>query len=106
MHPLVKILFWVTLKVLLAAFGLIYLGLVGMTYRTVGPSYPLRISLGDPARSAERFLVWLGVRTSAALVRAGRATLTALFEASAEVGDWYFRRRGLDARSGFHSRLL
>ncbi len=57
MHPLVKILFWVTLKVLLAAFGLIYLGLVGMTYRTVGPSYPLRISLGDPARSAERVLV-------------------------------------------------
>ncbi len=61
MLPMVKILFWITLKLLLVAFGAIYLGLVGVTYRTDGPCFPLRTNRGDPARSAERFLVWFGV---------------------------------------------
>jgi len=41
------------------AGGVLYFGLVLMAYRTDGPSAPLTLDLSDPARSAERLLVWL-----------------------------------------------
>ncbi len=102
----VVLLFSVILTLLLVAFGLLYLGLVGMTYRTDGAGTPLRIDLGDPVRSAERFLVWSGVKAVAAFLRSARAVLDALFEASAEIGDWYLRRRGRNTQSELLSRFL
>ena len=96
MHSMVELLFWVTVKTSAAVFLGLYLRLVAMTYRTEGPAFHFRVTLADPIRSAKRLLVWLGVKAEAALLRVGTATLDALFEASAEVGEWYVHRRGLD----------
>ncbi len=106
MAPTLQVLFVGTLKLVLVAFGVLYCGLVLMTYRTDGPRYPLKIEVGDPARSAERFLVWLGVRTVATVLSAAKATLDVLSEASAEVGEWYIRRRSVEVQSEFRSRFL
>jgi hypothetical protein len=93
---MVEMLFWTTVKIFAAVSLVLYLRLVAMTYRTEGPAFHFRVTLADPIRSAKRLLVWLGVKAEAALLRIGTATLDALFEASAEVGEWYVHQRGLD----------
>lgn len=106
MASLIGILFWATLKLLLVASALLYAGLVLMAYRTDGPRYQLRLDWLDPARSAERLLVWLGVKVVAAVLRAGRSALEILSEAAAEVGEWFIRRRGGQAEALYRSRFL
>lgn len=106
MASTVEIAFWVTMKLVLIALGILYSGLVLMAYRTEGPRYQLRLDWQGPARSAQQLLVWLGVKVLAALVYAGRAALEVLSEASAEVGEWYLRRRGGEAEATFRSRFL
>lgn len=106
MLSFLSILFWATLKLLAVVLGGVYMGLVLMTFRTDGPRYQARFDLGAPARSLERFLVWLGVMFLAASTRAGLSLLTILSEASAEVGEWYLRQRGVEAHSEFRSRYL
>lgn len=106
MAALLKVLFFGVLKLLLIAFGLLYVGMVLMAYRTDGPRFPLRIDFTDPARSAERFLVWIGVRALDATLRAARATVDALSEASAEVGEWFVHRSGVEVQSKYRSRFL
>lgn len=96
MHSTVEVLFWVTVKLFAVVSLGLYLRLVRMTYRTEGPAFHFRVTLADPIRSAKRVLIWLGVKAEAVLLRVGTATLNALFEASAEVGEWYVHRRGLD----------
>jgi len=83
------------LKSLWIAMGLLYSTLVLTAYRMDGPLYRPRMALDEPIRSSERFVVWLGVRAAARLVRAVRATLETFFEASADVGEWYRQRRAL-----------
>jgi hypothetical protein len=81
------------LKLLMVAGVALYAGLVLMSYRTDGPHSPLRLELSDPARSAERLTVWLGVRALAIALRAATGLFTTLSEASAEVGEWFIDRR-------------
>ncbi len=106
MLPILEIVFWAVVKFLLAAFGILYAGLVLMGYRTEGDRYRLRLDEQDPVGSAEQLLVWLGVRAMAAIVCVGRTTLEMLSEASAEVGEWYIRRRGGEVEASFRSRFL
>ena len=106
MLVLLSILVLGFLKLLLVAFGILYAGLILMAYVTVGPHYALKVDLGDPARTAESFLVWLGVKAVALILRAGGAVLGTLSEASAEVGEWVISRRGVEAQARFRSRFL
>ncbi len=74
------------------AGGILYAGLVLMSYRTEGPHYRVRFDSKDPARSAQRLLVWLGVKALAFVMRVGIPILGMLSEASAVVGEWFLRR--------------
>lgn len=93
-------------KIALVAGGVLYFGLVLMAYRTDGPSAPLTLDLSDPARSAERLLVWLGVRALDLSVKTSRALINALAEASAEVGEWFLRRRHPEVQASVRSRFM
>jgi hypothetical protein len=93
-------------KLLLVGAGILYIGLVLMTYRIEGPRSQLRLEAGDPARSAENLLVWLGVRALAAVGYVGKAAFEVLSETSAEVGEWYIRRRGTEVTAAHRSRYL
>lgn len=94
MPSILGIVFWGILKFLLVALGIVYSGLVLMAYRTAGPRCQLRLDWQHPTRAAQQLLVWLGVKILAASVVVGRTALEMLSEASAEVGEWYLRRRG------------
>lgn len=78
----------------IAATGVLYLCLVLDTYRREGRDFRLRVSWRDPARSGLYFSVWLGLHVLDFTVRLARSALDILTEASAEVGEWYLRRRG------------
>jgi hypothetical protein len=90
----------------LGLFGIIYLGLVLMTYTIFGPSYQLVLDIEAPVRSIERLLIWIGVRILHAGVRILRASLDLLSDASAEVGDWFVRRAGRNVQAAYRSRFL
>jgi hypothetical protein len=75
----------------LASAG-VYAGLVALGYATEGPEYHFRFDLRKPVRSTERLLVGLGVRLMGAIVRLAKSALENLFEASAEIGEWFVRR--------------
>jgi hypothetical protein len=77
-----------------SAAALLYLGLVLAVYRHEGRAFRMRWALRDPSRSALYLLVWLGVRVVDALDRFFRRTFDILYDASADVGEWYLRRRG------------
>ncbi len=90
----------VSLESFWIAVGLLYLALVLTAYRMDGPFYRPRMALDEPVRSSGRFVVWLGVRAVARLVRTTRAALETFFEASADVGEWYLHRRALSRVQG------
>ena len=94
------------LKLLLVAGVAVYAGLVFMSYRTDGPRGRLKLELFDPARSAERLLVWLGVQAVAAVVRVAKGLFNMLSEASAEVGEWFIRRRNAEVQASVRSRFM
>lgn len=94
------------LSLLIVAVVVVYTGLVLMTYSTDGPRFRVRPRLADPLRSLERLLLWFGVKTLALVIRALRAPLAVLSEASAEVGEWFVARRGEEAQAGFRSHVL
>ena len=94
------------LKLAILAGGVLYAGLVLMSYRTDGPHYRLRVNLRDPARSAERLLVWLGVKALRTVVRLAVLTFGMLSEASAEVGEWFLSRRAPETQAAVRSRFL
>jgi hypothetical protein len=87
----------------LIAVGLLFLRLIAMARRTEGP-HSLRTDGGYAVRSVGVLLVWLGAMAIAAFVRVGQAVLGTLYEASADVGEWYVRRRGLDLGSDSRAR--
>ena len=106
MFLVLQVVFWTVLKFMLAALAFLYAGLVLMAYRTEGPRFQLRADWQGPFRSAPQLLVWLGVRALAAIIRIGSGTWDMLSEASADLGEWYVRRRGPEAVAIFRSRFL
>ena len=57
------------LKLALLAGAALYAGLVLMSYLTDGPHLRPRVDWRDPAHSAERLAVWLGVKALTLAVR-------------------------------------
>jgi hypothetical protein len=81
------------LKLTLLAGLALYTGLVLMRYLKGGSHLRPRFDLRDPARSAERLAVWLGVKALALAVRVAAPIFGMLSEASAEVGEWFLGLR-------------
>lgn len=106
MSSMLAMLFWGAVKLILVALGILYAGLVLVSYWTEGSRPPLRLDLRAPARSIGRLLIRLGVKAVAVILRLGKSTLDMLSEASADVGEWYIRRRGAEAEAAFRSRFL
>lgn len=106
MASIAELVFAGLFKLLIVAGMILYAGLVLMSYRTDGPHLPLKVGLADPARSAERLVVWLGVKIVAAVLKAATAVFNILAEASADVGEWVIRHRSAEAQAAFHSRFL
>jgi len=106
MAALISVLFAGLFKLLMVAGVALYAGLVLMSYRTDGPHSPLRLELSDPARSAERLTVWLGVRAVAIALWAATGLFNMLSEASAEVGEWFLRRRDPEVQAAVRSRFM
>jgi hypothetical protein len=104
--PILELAFWAVCKFLLGAFGILYAGLVLTAYRTEGERYRLRLDKQDPAGFAAQLLIWPGVRAMATGIRVGRTALEMLSDASAEVGEWYIRRRGGQVEAFFRSHFL
>ena len=94
-----RLLVWLPL-----AAGALYAGMVVMRYRTDEPCFCPAFQLRNPARSVEGLAVWLGVKALEGLLGIARLLLNVLLEASAEVGDWYLRRR-TDMREKIRSRF-
>jgi hypothetical protein len=106
MNEIVLMLVGVAAKVLLIAAGVLYVSLVVATYAKEGPSFQLRLEFSDPARSAERLLIWMGVRVTAMMARALRWVLELLYEASADVGAWVVSKSDSQVRARVGSRFL
>ena len=87
-----SIVFGAFLKLVTFVAGARYVGMVLMKYRTVGPHYRLNLELRDLASSAERLLVWLGVKVLDACLRSASVIFNMLLEASIEVAEWFIRR--------------
>lgn len=86
------------LNLALLAGAALYAGLVVMSYRAEGAHVRPQIDLHDPAHSAERFAVWMGVKTLTLAVRVGTPIFGMLSEASADVGDWFLSHRRNETR--------
>jgi len=84
----------------------LYAGLVLMSYWTDGPHVHVRFDLKDPAPSAERLAVWLGVKALAFMVWIATPLFGMLSEASAEVGEWYLSRRDPQTQEAIRSRFV
>ncbi len=83
---------WETLKFLGVACAVFYVGLVEMVYATEGPRTHYNFGLNRPSSPPKRLLIALGTGLAAAILRMGRAALDDLFEASAQVGEWFIQR--------------
>ena len=81
------------LKLALLAGAALYAGLVLVNYRTEDSHLRPQVDWHDPTHSAERWAVWLGVRSFAFVVRVARRIFGMLSEASAEVGEWFLDHR-------------
>jgi hypothetical protein len=106
MSELVMVLVGVAAKLLLIAAGLLYASLVVATYAKAGPDFELRLALGDPARSAERLLIWVGVKVTATVARGFKGILELLYEASADVGAWVVSKSNPQFQARVSSRFL
>ncbi len=104
MFSIFQIVFRVVSMLALTVVGVFFLRRIVMTYRADGPSLSLRVVRNHPVRSTTLFLAWLGGVSLSALWRAGKAFLEELYEASADLGEWYVARRGLsiDLQSRSH----
>lgn len=94
------------LRLSLVAGAAVYVGLVFRSYRAEGSQGALRLEISDPARSAGRLLVWLGVKAVATALRIGGGIFSNLSEASAEVGDWFLRNRKPEVQEAVRSRFM
>ena len=81
------------LELALLAGTALYTGLVLTNYLAGGPPQRPSVDWRDPAHSAQRWAVWLGVKGLTFTVQAATRIFGMLSEASAEVGDWFLNRR-------------
>jgi hypothetical protein len=106
MGAMVSVILAGVLKLLVVAGVAVYAGLVFMSYRTDGPNSVPRLEPSDPARSAQRLLVWAGVKAVSVVLRIARGLFNTLSEASAEVGEWFVRRRAPEVQAEVRSRFM
>jgi len=97
---------WQIIYVLAAASALFYIGLVILGYATEGPHYQIKFSLAEPIRSTERLMVGIGVRALSAFLYASGMLLDPLFEASAEIGDWFTNLGSAETQARYRSRFI
>jgi ABC-type transporter Mla subunit MlaD len=83
--------------------GVVSAGLLVHVHAAEGSSSPVRVDLRSPFRSAKGLLVGLAVRILGVSLGAVRSTLEQLYEASAEVGEWFFSRTNPGAQDRFRS---
>lgn len=86
-------LFLDVLKLSLVGLIVLYAVQVLITIRTEGTHDRLRFDSNDPVRSVEQVVVWLGVRTAAAILAALKASLNILEDTSADLGEWVLNHR-------------
>ena len=106
MDERVLMLVGVAVKLLVVAAGVFYASLVLTTYAREGRDFKLHLELSDPARSAERLLIWAGIKIMAAVARAFKRTMDLLYEASADVGAWVVSKSNTQVRARVASRFL
>jgi len=80
-------------RVVLVGMLVLYIAHVVLTLRTEGHHYHFRFDPRDPANSAVRFLVWVGVQTLSGIIAGLKGALDALEDASADVGEWVIHHR-------------
>jgi hypothetical protein len=80
-------------KIILLGMLALYITHVVLTLRTEGTDYQPRFDPHDPARSAERLLVWLGVQILSVTMAGLKAALDILEDTSADLGEWVMHRR-------------
>jgi hypothetical protein len=86
--------------------ALLYIGLVILGYATEGPHYQVKFDLADPIRSMERLLVGIGVRVLAATLHVAGVIFDPLFEASAEIGEWFTKLGSAETQARYRSRFI
>ncbi len=106
MNQMVPMLVAGAVKLGLIASGVFYAFLVLTTYAQEGPHYRLHLELGDPARSVERLLIWIGIKVTVTIARASRSVLDTLYEASADVGTWVVSKSSAQVQARVRSRFL
>jgi hypothetical protein len=89
-----------------ASMVVAYIVLVFLGYASEGPNYEIRLDTRRPVMTARRILVGLGVRFAARMLRIGQFLLNPLFEASAEVGDWFADHASPEVRERIRSRFI
>ena|SRR6516162_245718 len=106
MSEMAVLLAGVAAKLLLMAAGAFYALLVLSTYAREGPNFQLRLRSNHPARSAERLLIWAGIKMILAIARAVRSILNVLYQASADVGTWVVSKSSAQVQARVLSRFL
>ena len=106
MSETVMMVVGVAAELLVIAAGGLYAFLVLRTYAKEGPDFQLRLQSSDPARSAERLLIWAGIRVMSVVARAVRSILNALYQASADVGTWVVSKSSAQVQARVLSRFL
>ena len=81
------------LKLTLLAVMTVYTGLVVVNFRTAGPNIRPRVEWGDPIRSTERVLIWMGTMLLRLAAQMVRPVFGMLSDASADVGEWVLSHR-------------
>ena len=94
------------INVVVASLTMAYIVLVFLGYATEGAHYEIRFDARRPVMTAKRLLVGLGVRFAAWMLRIGQLLLDPLFEASAEIGDWFADHAGQEIRESIRSRFI
>ena len=106
MNETVLMLMGVTANLLLIAGGAFYVFRVLRTYAREGAGYRLHLEWGGPARSAERLLIWAGIKVILAVLWAVRSVLNVLYQASADVGTWVVSKSDAHVQARILSRIL
>jgi hypothetical protein len=81
------------LELVLLGGAALYAGLVLTSRFGEGPQLRPHMDWSNPARSAERWAVWLGVQALTLALRLAAPVFGMLSEASADVGDWFLNHR-------------
>jgi len=83
--------------------GVVSAGLLVHLHAAEEPSSPVSVDLRSPLRSAKGLLVGLGLRIVGVCLRAVKSTLEQLYEASADVGEWFFSHTNPGVQDRFRS---